>query len=274
MRLATVRTGDSATSAVRLDGQTAVVLPAPDLAALMDNPNWREQASAHDGPQLDASDVEFVAPITTPRKVVCVGLNYRAHIEEMGRELPTMPTLFAKYPEALIGPRDDITLPRESDAMDWEGELAVVIGSTVRRADAAAARAAIAGFTVLNDVTARDFQYRTAQWLQGKTFESTTPFGPVVVTPDEFDEAAAEITTCVDGDVVQRAPISDLVFGPVDLVSYISTIVSLHPGDVIATGTPSGVGHGMSPKRYLADGTRLTTRIDGIGELDNVCRVD
>jgi acylpyruvate hydrolase len=156
--------------------------------------------------------------------------------------------------------------------MDWEGELAVVIGTTVRRADEEAARAAIAGYTVLNDVTARDFQYRTSQWLQGKTFESTTPFGPVVVTPDDFD-LAARLTTSVDGEVVQSATVADLVFGPVELVSYISTIVSLRPGDVIATGTPSGVGHGMSPKRYLAEGTRLTTRIEGIGELDNVCRV-
>lgn len=274
MRLATVRTSDSTTSAVRIDGQSAVVLPAPDIGGLMRNPKWREEAATHDGRRVDVADVAFVAPIATPGKVVCVGLNYRAHIEEMGRELPTMPTLFAKYPEALVGPRDDISLPRESAAMDWEGELAVVIGSTVRRADTTAAGSAIAGYTVLNDVTARDFQYRTSQWLQGKTFESTTPLGPVLVTPDDFDTDTAEITTLVDDEVVQRAPIADLVFGPIDLVSYISTIVSLNPGDVIATGTPSGVGHGMSPKRYLADGTRLVTRIDGIGELDNICRVD
>ena len=273
MRLATVRTVSSATSAVRIDGKSAVYLPASDLGELMQNPNWRDEAATHSGRQVDVADVAFVAPIAVPRKVVCVGLNYRAHIEEMGRELPSMPTLFAKYPEAIIGPRDDIVLPPESAAMDWEGELAVVIGSTVRRADHAAAREAIAGYTILNDVTARDYQYRTSQWLQGKTFESTTPLGPVLVTPDEFDQDAAHITTIVDGEVVQHAPIADLVFGATDLVSYISTIVSLNPGDVIATGTPSGVGHGMSPKRYLGDGIRLVTRIDGIGELDNVCRV-
>jgi acylpyruvate hydrolase len=273
MRLATVRTGDSVTAAARLDGETAVLLPATDLAHLMANPNWRSDAAAATGAEVSAANISFAAPITAPRKIVCVGLNYRAHIEEMGRELPSVPTLFAKYPEALVGPRDDILLPPESAAMDWEGELAVVIGSTVRRADPSAAREAIAGYTVLNDVTARDFQYRTSQWLQGKTFESTTPLGPVLVTTDEFDKDAAHITTIVDGEVVQHAPIADLVFGPVELVSYISTIVSLHPGDVIATGTPSGVGHGMSPKRYLGEGTRLTTRIDGIGELDNACRV-
>jgi acylpyruvate hydrolase len=269
MRLATVRSG-TATSAARLDGDTAVLLPAADLAELMRDPDWRTVAATATGRAV--ADVTFTAPIVAARKVVCVGLNYRAHIVEMGRELPAVPTLFAKYPEALVGPRDDIVLPPESEAMDWEGELAVVIGATVRRADEETALAAIAGYTVLNDVTARDFQYRTSQWLQGKTFESTTPLGPVVVTPDEFD-LSATLTTAVDGEVVQSATVADLVFGPAELVSYISTIVSLHPGDVIATGTPSGVGHGMSPKRYLADGTRLTTRIEGIGELDNVCRV-
>ncbi len=147
MRLATVRTDSSATSAVRIDGESAVYLPASDLGELMQNPNWRDEAATHSGRQVDVADVAFVAPIAVPRKVVCVGLNYRAHIEEMGRELPSMPTLFAKYPEAIIGPRDDIVLPPESAAMDWEGELAVVIGSTVRRADQAAARQAIAGYT-------------------------------------------------------------------------------------------------------------------------------
>ena len=183
MRFATVRTGSSATSAVRIDGKNAVYLPASDLGELMQNPNWRDEAATHSGRQVDVADVAFVAPIAVPRKVVCVGLNYRAHIEEMGRELPSMPTLFAKYPEAIVGPRDDIVLPPESAAMDWEGELAVVIGSTVRRADHAAAREAIAGYTILNDVTARDYQYRTSQWLQGKTFESTTPLVPAPGDP-------------------------------------------------------------------------------------------
>ena len=271
MRLATVRTKSGETAAVRLEGGAAVALGATDLADLMRNPNWRKDAAVATGPEIDESGVAFMAPVLAPGKVICVGLNYRTHIEEMGREIPTFPTLFAKYSEALIGPAEDIVLPPESTAMDWEGELAVVVGSTVRRADAASAAAAIAGYTVLNDVTARDFQYRTNQWLQGKTFESTTPVGPVVVTPDEFD-ADAELSTLVDGEEVQRAPLADLVFSPADLVSYISTIVTLQPGDLIATGTPSGVGQGMSPKRYLREGTRLTTRIDGIGVLENTCR--
>jgi acylpyruvate hydrolase len=213
--------------------------------------------------------------IPNPGKIVCVGLNYRNHILEMGRDLPEHPTLFAKFADALIGARDDIDLAPESDCVDWEAELAVVIGRTVRRADAQEAADAIAGFTVMNDVTMRDWQFRTKEWLQGKTFEGTTPLGPVLVTPDELEGGVAPaltMTCSVDGDVVQKADTSDLVFGPVDLVRYASTIMTLRPGDVIATGTPGGVGHARKPARYLADGDTLVTEIDGIGRLKNVAR--
>jgi acylpyruvate hydrolase len=195
----------------------------------------------------------------------------------MGRELPKYPTLFAKFPEALIGPADPIVLPAESVAVDWEAELAVVIGRAVRRASEAEARAAIAGFSVLNDVTARDWQYRSPQWLQGKTFEATTPFGPYLVTPDELPGGTApalSLTCSVDGELVQKAGTDDLVFGPVELVRYISTILTLRPGDVIATGTPGGVGHARKPPRYLGDGARLVTEISGLGRLENVARDD
>ncbi len=213
--------------------------------------------------------------LPSPGKIVCVGLNYRSHILEMGRELPAHPTLFAKYIDALVGPYDDIELPPESDAMDWEAELAVVIGRSVRRADADAATAAIAGFTAINDVTMRDWQYRTPQWLQGKTFESTTPLGPVLVTPDDLPggvRPALRLTCRVDGELVQCADTADLVFDPVDLVRYISTIVTLRPGDLIATGTPGGVGHARTPPLHLRNGQILETEIDGIGELRNTVR--
>jgi acylpyruvate hydrolase len=190
----------------------------------------------------------------------------------MGRELPEYPTLFAKFADALIGPRDPIQLAPESSAVDWEAELAVVVGGTVRRAGAAEAEAAIAGFTVLNDVTMRDWQYRTTQWLQGKTFEATTPIGPVLVTPDELPggvRPALQLTAAVDGETVQKADTSDLVFDPVALVRYVSVIMTLRPGDVIATGTPGGVGHARKPPRYLAAGMTLTTEIEGIGRLEN-----
>ncbi|WP_327048467.1 fumarylacetoacetate hydrolase family protein [Microbispora sp. NBC_01189] len=267
MRLATIRLGQS-TAAVRVDGTTAVETGFTDVGALL-RAGALPAVAAADGPRHDFATAVLAPVVPRPGKIVCVGLNYRTHITEMGRELPEHPTLFAKYPEALIGPRDDLRLPAESDRVDWEGELAVVIGRRVRRATDEEASAAIAGYSVLNDVTMRDYQYRTPQWLQGKTWESSTPFGPVLATAEEIP-AGALLTTRVDGEEVQRAAIDDLVFGPAELVCYISTIVTLEPGDVIATGTPGGVGHARRPGRYLAAGQTLSTSVDGIGELCNV----
>jgi len=281
MRLATLRT-PAGTRAVRVDGPvddaTAVELAAADVGALLAEPNWRELAAVHGGVRHSLAGADLAPVVPRPGKIFCVGLNYRTHILEMGRELPEYPTLFAKFPEALVGPADPVTLDPESAAVDWEAELAVVIGAPVRRADRAAAEAAIAGFAVLNDVTMRDWQYRSAQWLQGKTFEATTPFGPVLVTPDELPGGVRPTLALrceVDGETVQSADTGDLVFDPVVLVEYISRIVTLHPGDVIATGTPGGVGHARKPPRYLADGSVLVTEIDGLGRLENVaCSAD
>ncbi|MPV35574.1 fumarylacetoacetate hydrolase family protein [Georgenia subflava] len=269
MKLTTIRLTGGKTVAARVDGDTAVELEGfADVGDLLRRGDLTAVAgatgAAHD---LDSADLAPV--VVAPGKIVCVGLNYRNHILEMGRELPEHPTLFAKYPEALIGPRDEIQLPPESDKIDWEGELAVIIGQTVRRADAEQAAAAIAGYSVLNDVTARDYQYRSTQWFQGKTWENSTPLGPVMVTGDEIPDGA-QLVTRLDGEEVQRTGIDDLVFGTVALVQYISTIVTLKPGDVIATGTPGGVGHAREPGRYLQAGQTLTTAIDGIGELVNV----
>jgi acylpyruvate hydrolase len=191
----------------------------------------------------------------------------------MGRELPSHPTLFNKYARALVGAYDDVTLPASSTQMDWEAELGVVIGAEVRHADTEQARAAIAGYTVLNDVTARDWQYRTLQWLQGKTFEATTPFGPELVTSDEAG-TGLELTCALNGETVQSANTADLVFGPVETIAYVSTILTLRPGDVLALGTPGGVGHARKPPRYLAPGAVLTTAIAGLGECCNVCVED
>lgn len=275
MRLATVHT-DSGTRAVRVDGDDLVDLGAADVGELLRSGDWRERATAA-GTALSVSEVRYAPVVPRPDKVVCVGLNYRNHILEMGRELPEYPTLFAKYPEALIGATDDIALAPESDAVDWEAELAVVIGTSVRRASAEQAEAAIAGFSVLNDVTMRDWQYRSPMWLQGKTWEATTPFGPVLVTPDEIEggvRPALEMTCSVDGETMQSTNTGDLVFDPVALVQYISTIMTLNPGDVIASGTPGGVGHARKPARYLTDGQRLRTEIAGLGVLDNLARTE
>lgn len=274
MKLATIRTPEG-TRAVRVEQDGYVDLGSPDVGTLLQDDDWPTAATA-DGASFPTDGVELAPVVPRPGKVVCVGLNYRNHILEMGRELPEHPTLFTKFAEALIGPRDEIALAPESDQVDWEAELAVVIGRTVRRVDEAGAAAAIAGFTVMNDVTMRDWQYRTTQWMQGKTFEATTPLGPVLVTPDELPGGTAPavaLTGSVDGEVVQQANTADLVFGPAPLVSYLSQIFTLRPGDVIATGTPGGVGHARKPPRYLAEGNTLVTEADGIGRLENVARV-
>jgi acylpyruvate hydrolase len=265
MRLATIRTV-AGTVAVRVDGDIAIELGAPDVGALLGTSGWRERAAAADGRRHLLGDLDYAPVVPRPGKIVGVGLNYRTHIQEMGRDLPAYPTLFAKFAEALIGPYDDLVLPAESDAVDWEAELAVVIGQRVRRADDDSARAAIAGYAVLNDVSMRDWQFRTTEWLQGKTFEASTPFGPHLVTTDEV-APDAQIVCELDGEVVQSSRISDLVFSPVELVRYISTIFTLSPGDVIITGTMGGVGHARTPPRYLHPGQKLVTRIAGVGEL-------
>jgi acylpyruvate hydrolase len=267
MKLATIRT-DGGTAAVRVDGDTATEIGVRDVGALLAAPGWRARAAAAGGPRHRVGSLEYAPVVPRPGKIICVGLNYRTHIQEMGRELPAYPTLFAKFPEALLGPYDDLVLPAESDAVDWEAELAVVMGEQVRHADADSARTAIAGYAVLNDVSLRDWQFRTSEWLQGKTFEATTPFGPHLVTTDEV-APDAQIVCELDGEVVQAARISDLVFDPVQLIRYISTILTLSPGDVIVTGTTGGVGHARKPPRYLHPGQKLVTRIDGVGELVN-----
>ncbi|GAA4542787.1 fumarylacetoacetate hydrolase family protein [Pseudonocardia xishanensis] len=272
MRLATIRTV-AGTRAVRLDGETATETGEADLRALLSRPDWREHAGAAAGPVHAVAGLDYAPLVPSPEKILCIGLNYRDHVREMGNELPEYPTVFAKFAPALVGAHDEIELPVVSEQVDYEAELTVVIGSSVRNADDAAAEAAIAGYTVLNDVSVRDYQYRTSQFLQGKTFEHSTPLGPVLVTPDELPAGGLPISTTLDGEVMQSSTTDQLVFGAVDLVKYLSTILTLNPGDVIATGTPGGVGHARKPPRYLTDGAELVTTVEGVGELRNVCRL-
>jgi len=272
MRIATLRK-DNSTVAVLVESEAVTeITDATDVGSLLLDPEWRARALAADGERRSLSaisDEEWAPVVPRPGKIVCVGLNYRTHILEMGRELPEFPTLFAKYPEALVGPFDPIVLPEHAaSAVDWEAELAVIVGAPVYRANEEEAAAAIAGYSVINDVTMRDFQYRTPEWFQGKTFEATSPFGPVLVTADEFDESST-LSCRIDGQTMQTTVVNDLVFGPAALIAYISSIVSLAPGDVIATGTPGGVGHARKPPRYLADGNELETEVSGIGVLRN-----
>ena len=271
MKFATARI-DGATHAVKVEGDTLIDLGCADLGEFLTQPNWAELAAAAQAPTWPATGVEFATLVGRPSKVVCVGLNYRTHIQEMGRDLPEHPTLFSKFAETLLGATDDIMLPAETQAFDWEVELAVVIGAKVRRATEAQAEAAIAGFTVLNDITCRDWQFRTREWLQGKNWEATTPVGPYLVTPDELAggvRPTLDLRLSVDGEQMQSDNTGDLLFDPVDLVQYISTIITLNPGDIIATGTPGGVGHARKPEVYLADGQTVVAEIDGIGQLEN-----
>lgn len=271
MKLATIRRSGR-TTAVRLDGTTLVDLGQPDVGAVLAQPGWQAAVQAADGPRYAVAGADFAPLVPQPSKVVCVGLNYRNHIQEMGRDLPEYPTLFAKFGDCLIGANDDIVRPPETEKFDWEVELAVVIGAPVRRATAAQAEAAIAGFTVLNDITCRDWQFRTREWLQGKAWDATTPVGPYLVTPDELPggvRPALEVSLTVDGTVMQHDTTGDLLFDPVALVEYVSTMVRLNPGDIIATGTPGGVGHARKPEVYLHGGETVVTEIQGLGRLAN-----
>lgn len=271
MRLATIRTA-TGNRAVRVDGDTATETGDADVRALLEHADWRDRAAAAAGPAHAVADLDYAPLVPSPEKIICVGLNYRDHVLEMGNQLPEYPTVFAKYAPALVGAHDDVVLPSVSDNVDWEAELTVVIGSPVRHATPETAEAAIAGYTVMNDVSVRDWQNRTKQFLQGKTFEHSTPLGPWLVTSDEMPEGGLPISTTLDGETVQSSSTSELVFGPVDLVVYLSTILTLNPGDVIATGTPGGVGHARRPPRYLTDGAVLVTTVEGVGELRNTCR--
>ncbi|HZK06415.1 MAG TPA: fumarylacetoacetate hydrolase family protein [Actinomycetaceae bacterium] len=271
MRLATLRTSEG-TRAVRVDDGVLVDLGAADLGEFLAIPHWAEAAETAAGETHPLEGAEFATLVPAPSKVVCVGLNYRNHIQEMGRPLPDYPTLFTKFADTLIGPADHIVRPAETAQFDWEAELTIVIGRRVRRARGTEAETAIAGFTILNDITCRDWQFRTREWMQGKNWDSSTPVGPVMVTPDELGgvRPALAISTEVDGQVMQSDNTGDLLFDPVALVEYVSTVIRLNPGDLIATGTPGGVGHARKPPVYLEAGQRVVCTIEGIGSLNNL----
>jgi acylpyruvate hydrolase len=271
MHLVTIRTEDG-TAAGRVEGDAIVRLEAPDVGALLRSGGL---ADAHaDGPTITADGVRFAPVVPNPDKIVCVGVNYADHIAEMGRRAPEHPTYFAKYRRTLIGPHDEIWLPRpeQSTQVDWEAELVVVIGSTLRHADRDTARAGIAGYTVGNDVSIRDYQRRTTQFLAGKTFEHTTPVGPSLVTTAELDDGSGlRIRTEVNGVPKQDSNTSNLVFGVLDILVDLSGIMTLDPGDLVFTGTPGGVGSARTPPEWLGQGDVVTTVIEGIGSLENRC---
>ncbi|MBC9731604.1 fumarylacetoacetate hydrolase family protein [Nocardioides marmotae] len=264
---ATIRTAEG-TRSVQLRGDRHVDLGFADLGAWL---AAGAPAPAEDATTYAVEAADFAPVVPNPSKVICVGHNYTNHIQEMGRPLPTHPTLFPKFGQTLIGARDDIVKPDETDAFDWEVELAIVIGKPVRRASEEEAADAIAGFTVMNDISVRDWQFRTIEWTQGKIWEATTPVGPYLVTPEEIGgvRPALRVQTTVDGQVMQSDDTGTLLFDPVFLVQYISTMITLNPGDIIATGTPAGVGHARDPQVYLVGGEQVVTSVEGIGECIN-----
>jgi acylpyruvate hydrolase len=256
--------------AVAVENETAIPVrgitelgPSTPNSVLRDPPLDRSGAVP-----LSAVTIRPVVP--RPGKVICVGLNYLDHITETKRDESDYPVLFTKFATSLTGPFDPITCPAESGAVDYEGELAVIIGERVRRVAEAEALAAIAGYAVADDVTMRDYQYKTHQWLQGKAWDACTPLGPELVTADEVpDPGALELRTFVNGQEVQHASTELLIFSVPTLIRVISEFATLEPGDVILTGTPGGVGFRREPRLLLGGGDQVVVEISGIGRIEN-----
>ncbi len=214
--------------------------------------------------------VRLLAPIPRPPKLICIGLNYRDHAAETRNEIPKVPTVFAKFSNVVIGPGDPIVLPKISRKPDYEAEFMFVIGTGGRRIAAADWQRHVFGYTIFNDVSARDFQSATSQWMIGKTFDTFAPMGPYIVSAEEIaDPHALDISLRIGAEVLQHSNTRELIFKIPELVEYISSVVTLEPGDVVATGTPAGVGFTRKPPRYLRAGDEVVGAIAGLGELRN-----
>jgi 2-keto-4-pentenoate hydratase/2-oxohepta-3-ene-1,7-dioic acid hydratase in catechol pathway len=230
----------------------------------------RVQEAAKTGPAQPRDALRLLAPIPNPSKIVCIGLNYRDHAAEVKLPLPDFVTVFAKWPNTLIGDGDEIIIPAESHRVDYEAELAFVIGRRAHHVAEADALSYIAGYTCFNDVSVRDYQNRTSQWTLGKVFDTHGPCGPVLVTRDEVpDPQALRIRCSIDGEVLQDSSTSEMVFGVARLVAELTSVMTLMPGDLVATGTPAGVGTSRTPKRWIRPGERVRVSIERVGELEN-----
>ncbi len=220
------------------------------------------------------NDVALMAPVPVPPKVVAIGLNYRDHAREQGVPVPERPLIFAKFPTSVIGPGEAITWdPRLTQQVDYEAELAVVIGKKARNVSEAEALSFVGGYTCGNDVSARDLQFGDRQWVRGKSLDTFCPLGPALVTPEEVgDPRSLAIRALLNGEVMQDSSTREMVFGVAELIAFASRAFSLLPGDVLLTGTPSGVGVFRKPPVFLKDGDRIAVEIEGIGRLENVCQ--
>lgn len=219
---------------------------------------------------LPLRSVQLLAPVPRPPKIICVGLNYRDHAIESKMEIPKVPTIFSKYATAVIGPGESIVLPRNSTKPDYEAEFAFVVGKGGRHIPAAQWQEHVFGYTIVNDVSARDFQMATSQWMMGKTFDTFCPMGPYLVTADEIaDPHALDISMTINGEVLQSSNTCNLIFPIPDLIAYLSSVFTLESGDIVSTGTPAGVGAGRTPPRWLKSGDDVVVRVAGLGELRN-----
>jgi len=216
-----------------------------------------------------------VLPIERPQKIICIGLNYRDHAEEQGVDLPERPLLFAKWPNTLVGPGDPIVLPPITEKVDYEAELGVVIGSRASRVSVENALEAVAGYICVNDVSARDLQFADGQWVRGKSLDTFCPVGPELVPAAEIpDPQALGIRAILNGQVMQDSTTANMVFGVAEIIAFISQAITLEPGDLIATGTPAGVGVFRDPQVLLKPGDEITIEIDDIGALTNPVAAD
>jgi 2-keto-4-pentenoate hydratase/2-oxohepta-3-ene-1,7-dioic acid hydratase in catechol pathway len=214
--------------------------------------------------------VRLLAPIPRPPKLICIGLNYRDHAAETRQEIPKVPTIFAKFSNVVIGPGESIVLPKISAKPDYEAEFMFVIGTGGRHIAAENWQRHVFGYTVFNDVSARDLQIVTSQWMIGKTFDTFAPMGPYLVSADEIaDPHSLDISLSIGSEVLQHSNTRELIFKIPELVAYLSSVVTLEPGDVVATGTPGGVGFMRKPPRYLRPGDEVVVSIEGVGELRN-----
>jgi 2-keto-4-pentenoate hydratase/2-oxohepta-3-ene-1,7-dioic acid hydratase in catechol pathway len=220
--------------------------------------------------RLALDGVTLHAPISNPPRIFAIGLNYRDHARESGMEIPTTPVVFFKLPTAIVGPGEPIVLPKNSTQPDYEAEFAFVIGRGGYRIAASDWRDHVYGYTIVNDVSARDVQFSSSQWSMSKSFPTFCPLGPAIVTADEIpDPHALDISLNIDGEVLQHSNTRELIFRIPELVKYLSSITSLLPGDIVSTGTPFGVGLGRNPRRWLKPGETVTITIEGLGSLTN-----
>lgn len=287
MLLATYERGGEWRAALRTQGALIDAERAAERAGVADSRSWSDPMRVLVSGTSEREDVLQAAetlrkeaatlgevrlgpPVPRPEKILCVGHNYRDHAAETKRELPQVPVIFAKFRNGLLGPEDEVPHPGISEEIDYEGELAVVIGKTAKNLSAGEALDAVAGYMVLNDLSARDLQRSASQWTAGKALDGFAPCGPHLLSADEVpDPQALRLTTCVNGEVRQDASTAEMIFGVAEILAYLTSVMTLRPGDVVATGTPGGVGMALEPQQFLEPGDVVEVSILGLGATKN-----